>query len=70
MATALNGYSFCNGIIASGKLCDYEYFLITALFVKIKEISMKKILFLLSPICDFLRKIYCGFLKIDLGEFE
>ena len=45
MATLFDSFSLCNGIIASGKLCDYEYFLITVLSVKTKEISVKKFAF-------------------------
>ena len=64
-----DSYSFCDGIIASGKLCHYEYFLITKLFVKTKEMSVKKYAFLLRTIvANFYRK--CGFLKIDLEELE
>ena len=36
MATPPNSYSFCDDIIASGKLCNYEYLLITV-FVETKE---------------------------------
>ena len=36
--------SFCNGRIASRMLCDYEYFLITVLFVKTKKVLVKKLL--------------------------
>ena len=44
------GYSFCNGIIASGKLCDCEEYILTTVFVKTREISLKKIGFLLHSI--------------------
>ena len=48
MANLFNGYSFLQllvlqrGIIASGKLRNHEYFLITVLFVKTKKMSVKK----------------------------
>ena len=48
MATPFNSYSFCNGIIASAKLSDFEYFPITVyciLFVKAKEMPVKKLRF-------------------------
>ena len=45
----LTATPFCNSIIASGKLCGYQYFLITVLFVKTKEMSVKKLTFLLHP---------------------
>ena len=54
MATLFNGYSFQqllllqHGIIVSGKLLDCEYFLITVLFVKTKEIPVGKIKFFLG----------------------
>ena len=68
---AFSSYSFCNNVIASAKLYDYEYFLITVLFVKAKEMLVRKIrVFVASNFYDFLQKIYCGFLKIDLGELE
>ena len=38
MAAPFNSYSFCNGILASANLCDYEYFLLN-------ETSVKKSLF-------------------------
>ena len=47
MATCFNSYSFCNGIM-SGKLDNFEYFLITVLFVKTKEISGKILVFIAS----------------------
>ena len=53
MATLFNSYSFCDGIIASGKLCDYEHFLITVLFVKTKGMSVKKFALLLRSILYF-----------------
>ena len=43
-----NSYCFCHGIIVSGKLCDYEYLLINVLFVKTKEMSVKKLAFISS----------------------
>ena len=51
--TPINNYSFYNGIIASGKLCDYEYFLITVLFVNAKDFA-----FLLHPIFVIFCKKY------------
>ena len=54
MATPFNSYPFCNGITASWKLCNYEYSLINVLFVKIKEMSVDKLL--LRPIFV----IFCG----------
>ena len=36
MATPFNSYSFCDGIIASGKLRDCEFFPMTELFIKTK----------------------------------
>ena len=60
MATPFNCYSFSNGIIiASGKLWDHNFFfffLVTVLFVKTKELSVKKSAFLLHPIFA----IFCG----------
>ena len=50
MGTPFDSNSFCNGLIVSGKLWDYEYFLITVLFVKTKEMPVKKFAFLLRPI--------------------
>ena len=71
MATLLNGYSFFNGKLASGKLCNYKCFLITALFVKAKRNVYEKILVFIVPnFRNFLQKIYCGFLKIDLEELK
>ena len=50
---------------------DYEYFLITVLFVKAKEMSVKKIcVFFCVQFLQFLWKIYCDFLKTDLRELE
>ena len=69
IATPFNSYSFCDGIIASGELCDYEYFLITKLFVKTKEMSVKKYAFLLRTIFAIFYRKY-GFLKIDLEKLE
>ena len=46
---SFNSYSFCNDIIASGKSCDYDS-LPNALFVKTKEMSVKKFMFLLRAI--------------------
>ena len=37
-----NSYCFCNGLMVSGKFCDYEYFLIIAFS---KKMSMKKFAF-------------------------
>ena len=34
---SFNNYAFCNGIIASGKLCDYEYFLKTVYCIDCKN---------------------------------
>ena len=45
MATPLNSYSFSDSIRASGRSCDYEYFLIPVLFVKGKEMVVKKFTF-------------------------
>ena len=42
MATAFNGCSIYNGRIASNKLWDYKYFLVTVLLEKTKELSKKK----------------------------
>ena len=50
LMVGFNGYSFSKGIIAFGKLYDYKYFLITLLFVKTKEMSVKKFALLLRPI--------------------
>ena len=50
MATTFNNYLSCNRILASGNLCDCEYFLIIVLLVKAKEMSVKKFEFLLRPI--------------------
>ena len=67
MANLFNGYSFLQllvlqrGIIASGKLCNHEYFLITVLFVKTKKMS-EKIVFLFRPIYGiFCRKPIAAF---------
>ena len=69
IATPLNSYSFCNGIIiASEKLFGYEFFLIIVLFAK--TVIEKNCVFIASNFCNFLREIYCGFLKIDLGALE
>ena len=62
MVTPFNNYSFCNGIIASGKLCDCEYFVITVFFVKTKEILAKKFAYLLRPVfAIFCRKYIAAF---------
>ena len=45
VGTSFNCYSFCNGIIASGELWNYKYFLITVFFVKTKEMLVKKFTF-------------------------
>lgn len=42
MATAFDGCSIYNGRIASNKLWDYKYFLVTVLLEKTKELSKKK----------------------------
>ena len=61
IATPLNSYSFCNGIIiASEKLFGYKFFLIIVLFVK--TVNEKNCVFIASKFCNFLREIYCGFL--------
>ena len=74
IAVPFNSYSFSNGIIASGKLCDCEYFLITALFICVyknkRNLSEKIRVSIASNFFDFLQKIYCGFLKIDPGELK
>ena len=67
MATPLKSYPFCNGVLASGKMCDYEKFLIAVLFVKNKrDVSEKVCVFIPSNFFKFLPKIYYGFVKIDL----
>ena len=59
IATPFKSYSFCNGIRASRKLCECEYCLIAVLFVKAKEMSVKKFeFFLASKFCDFTQKKY------------
>ena len=73
MSTPFKSYSICNGIIASGKLCDNKYFLITVLFVKTKEILMTKFELVLCRTFAIFRGKYIenrsnkNKLKIDLG---
>ena len=70
MDTPFNSYSFCNGVIASGKLRDYEYFLITILFVKTKEISVKNSRFYCVQFLRFSAENLLRLKKIDLEELE
>ena len=72
MATPLNSYSFSDSIRASGRSCDYEYFLIPVLFVKGKEMVVKKFTFfvIVWNFCYFLLEIYYGFFGTVLGEIE
>ena len=67
MANLFNGYSFLQllvlqrGIIASGKLCNHEYFLIT-IVCKNKKNVCEKIVFLFRPIYGiFCRKPIAAF---------
>ena len=57
---------------ASGKLCDYEYFLIPVLFVKTKEMSLKKFAFWLRPIFTiFYRKYIVAFIaRVDQEDIK
>ena len=49
----------------------WEYFLVTVLFVKTKEMPVKKFALLLRPSSAiFWEKTCCSFLKIGLGELK
>ena len=62
-----NSYLFWNAVIMSEKLWDYECSLITVFFIKTEEMSVKKkYVFITSNFCDFLQRLYCDFLKIEL----
>ena len=58
MTTPFISYSFCNGIKESEKLLDYEYFLITVLFVKTKKMPVKKLRFYCVQFCRNILRLF------------
>ena len=64
MAPSFNSCSFCNDIIASTNIIkniiieDYKHFFLTLLFVKTKEMAVKKFAFLLRPIFTIICRKY------------